>query len=286
MSFSTPTIANEVSWATSDALSAGNLNDHFGPLKTWTEVIDGLTRVAPTTFPYTIQQNTEVVVYVDASSGDKTVNLPAATGQYQSIVIKKTDATYNTVTIARAGSDTIESLTTNNVSPSGTSLDIKTPDASITLVPNGTTWRIENLYRKRNIAFSGYANTNQALTVSQQLVNLNAEEYDTNSNFNTTLSKFVAPVAGLYEVSGNARVTSINSSTSLVFYFAKNGAIYKRAQGYTNPPSVGDQFLSFANVHIELAANDEVTLYCWLFAGTATIVGDSTSTYMNGRLLY
>ena len=69
---------------------------------------DGL--VSTTTTPYA--PTTEEAVLVDATAGNMVVNLPAATLRKGSqLVISKVDASANTVTVNRAGSDTVEGAT-------------------------------------------------------------------------------------------------------------------------------------------------------------------------------
>jgi hypothetical protein len=74
------------------------------------------------------------VVLVDATSGNKIVNLPpVATSDGYKVVVKKTDASANTVTIEPDGAETIEGednavITQENV--------------SLTLICNGSAWFI------------------------------------------------------------------------------------------------------------------------------------------------
>src|SRR6185295_13642672 len=60
---------------------------------------------------------THYTVLVDASGANRTITLPAASGATRRIyVIKKTDATANTVTIDGNGSETIDGATTQVIS--------------------------------------------------------------------------------------------------------------------------------------------------------------------------
>lgn len=66
---------------------------------------------ATTTTPYTLA--VEYGLLVDATAGAKVVNLPAASScKGRQYLIKKTDNSANTVTVTRAGSDTIEGSNT------------------------------------------------------------------------------------------------------------------------------------------------------------------------------
>jgi hypothetical protein len=75
-------------------------------------------------------------------------------------------------------------------------------------------------------AFSAYAGG--ATTLSNPgwtKVLFNTEEYDTNSNYDTSHSRFTPTVAGYYQVNSTASVVN-NSQSSLAIY--KNGSNYKR----------------------------------------------------------
>ena len=57
--------------------------------------------------PYTVLAS-DFAVYVDATGGAVTVNLPAATGSGRTLVFKKSDASGNAVTIQASGAETID----------------------------------------------------------------------------------------------------------------------------------------------------------------------------------
>lgn len=80
--------------------------------------------------PYTTADG-EAILY-DASGGNSTVNLPAASANAQ-ITIKKTDATANTVTIDGNGAETIDG---------GLTAVLTTQYESITLISDGSNWFI------------------------------------------------------------------------------------------------------------------------------------------------
>lgn len=61
--------------------------------------------------PYTIPSEAGHL-RCDASAGNITVNLPATTGLGRLVTVKKVDSSANTVTVTRAGSDTIDGATT------------------------------------------------------------------------------------------------------------------------------------------------------------------------------
>lgn len=82
---------------------------------------------------YTVT-NTDTVVFADATGGNTTITLPAASGvSGYRFYIKRVDGSSNTVTVARTGSDTIDGATS-------LSLDIRY--MSITVVSDGSNWYI------------------------------------------------------------------------------------------------------------------------------------------------
>ena len=72
----------------------------------------GITSVVNADSPYTVLRS-DMYVLADATAGAITVTLPAATGNEARVIhVKKIDVSANAVTVARAGSDTIEGATT------------------------------------------------------------------------------------------------------------------------------------------------------------------------------
>ncbi len=87
--------------------------------------------VSTSTTPYTMALS-EGTVIVDATAGAKVVNLPtAASSPNRVLTFKKIDASGNTVTITRAGSDTIDGATT---------LVLSTQYQHVRIVSTGSTW--------------------------------------------------------------------------------------------------------------------------------------------------
>ena len=80
----------------------------------------------------------DVLIDCDATSGAVTVNLPAAAGVPGRVyMIRKTDATANAVIIDPSGSETINGATT---------LSLAGQYDSVTIVCNGTDWRVISSY--------------------------------------------------------------------------------------------------------------------------------------------
>lgn len=76
--------------------------------------LNGLPKVVNTT-SYVVQSS-DGLVLVDASAAPATVNLPSAQQQRSRIIrVKKTDSSGNSVTIAAAGSETIDGSSTSTL---------------------------------------------------------------------------------------------------------------------------------------------------------------------------
>jgi hypothetical protein len=73
------------------------------------------------------------VVLCDCSSNAITINLPAASGNTATVIVKKTDSGSNTVTVDGSGAETIDG---------GATAVISRQYESISLVSSGSTWSI------------------------------------------------------------------------------------------------------------------------------------------------
>lgn len=76
-------------------------------------------------------------------------------------------------------------------------------------------------------AFSAYANAAQTLTaITFTKLQANTEEFDTNSNYDTTNYRFTPTVAGYYQITGGASFTTAQTSELLITIY-KNNARFK-----------------------------------------------------------
>jgi len=101
------------------------------------------------------------------------------------------------------------------------------------LVPfgySGVNNSITSLTALVNPTFSAYLGTAQAIPNNTNTrVNINTEEFDTNSNFNTTTNRFTPTVAGYYEVTGQASFAA-NATGLCQILIYKNGAFVATTQ--------------------------------------------------------
>ncbi len=112
-----------------------------------------------------------------------------------------------------------------------------TPLAGTELVPlwDGTATKkttVKDFHKLNQPMFSAYATAAQTVaTTSATKLTLDAEEFDTNNNFDITTSRFTPTVAGYYQFSCSVFWNSASGSGLLSTILAKNGATYKAGYG-------------------------------------------------------
>ena len=136
-------------------------------------------------------------------------------------------------------------------------------------------------------AFSAYQSTNQSVTSSTYTkVACNTEEFDTNSNYDTTNYRFIPQVAGYYQATGNIYFNSASGNSLVVVAIYKNGSVAKYGS-FTYPASA--PAATFANATAIIYCNgttDYLELYGYLAATTSpSFVAGSTSTYFQAALV-
>lgn len=110
---------------------------------------------------------------------------------------------------------------------------------------------------------------------------LEAEDFDTNSNFDiTTNNRYTVPVSGYYHFSGRMGFNGTKSMVILVLW--KNGAEIARG-GDTRVASQGTNGL-LVSTDLYLAANDYIELYYYCDEAIAIETG-SAKSYLSGFLI-
>lgn len=116
------------------------------------------------------------------------------------------------------------------------------------------------------IACRAFLNSAHNLTTSSVKVPLNAESFDTGSDFDTTNNRFTAPVTGYYEVSANLRVSNLADGNQIILELYVNGSTYLVATSVSasaaNDPSVNISSLVYAEAgqYIELYGSASTTI--------------------------
>ena len=121
-------------------------------------------------------------------------------------------------------------------------------------------------------AFSAYANAD--LSVASNVVtkvNINTEDFDTASCFDTTLYRFTPTVAGYYQVNGLVACTGATTLTQVNAYLYKNGASVLRSGVISATLSTGGQTQAILSTLIYMnGSTDYLELYGML-AGTGAL---------------
>lgn len=119
---------------------------------------------------------------------------------------------------------------------------------------------------KATIAAKAYRSSAFNLTTSEVKLSLNAEVFDTGSDFDTTNGRFVAPVTGYYRVSASVGVTSVGSGNRFGCQIYVNGSRYAAATNYgataggTPTAAVSDLVYLTAGQYIELYIEASTTI--------------------------
>jgi len=164
----------------------------------------------------TITANQDVLILCNNTT-NITVTLPPASTQYKRIVIKKTANNTNTVTIQRAGSDTIEDPTNPLTTPTATSYVLATVDSSVTYVSSGNTWRVADLYSTKNTKVKAWRTGALALpAATYTTIVFDNEVQDTQNIYNTSTGVFTAPVTGEYLLTGHIGLFSTSARDDVI----------------------------------------------------------------------
>lgn len=133
-------------------------------------------------------------------------------------------------------------------------------------------------------AFFGYQNSGQPVSANTfTKINLQAELFDTNSNFDTSTYKFQPTVAGYYQINASLSTTTPLAGTNYFDVFiTKNGSTYVQTTGY---PAAANYFSCFVGGVVYLnGSTDYVELYGQASANY-TVQAGSTNTFLNGALV-
>ena len=129
-------------------------------------------------------------------------------------------------------------------------------------------------------AFSAYKATNQSITnsVATKMV-MDTEEFDTNSNFDSTTNyRFTPTVAGYYQVT--AQITPNTSTTVGWAYIYKNGSAAK--QNITFAGNTGTNVTAIIYMN---GSSDYLEFYGYLTGTSPATVGGSTWTYFQAAMI-
>ncbi len=129
-------------------------------------------------------------------------------------------------------------------------------------------------------AFSAYGTTAQQNVTANVAtkVQLNAEAFDTNGNYDpTTNYRFTPTVAGYYQI--NYAVYPYTTITHIIAYLYKNGASITFNQAFGGAASAVGSCLVYMN-----GTTDYLELYASVAGTTPAIFNRADLTYLNGSL--
>jgi hypothetical protein len=132
-------------------------------------------------------------------------------------------------------------------------------------------------------AFSAYQSTLQSVTGANVKILFQTEEFDTNSNYDTTTSRFTPTVAGYYQVSGGFNVLSVSTTALIMVY--KNGVLYKYGPyPSVNSSSSSNPIMAMSCLVYCNGSTDYVEIW-----GSSTVTGNSNplapNTYFQAAMI-
>ena len=137
-------------------------------------------------------------------------------------------------------------------------------------------------------AFSATVGTNQAITTSTfTKLNLNTEEFDTNSCYDTSAYRFTPTVAGYYQINGKVVYDPIEAGKITIVSIYKNGSRFKDGSRGLN--SVGGNGVAsmVSSIVYFNGTTDYVELYTFNTNTTSAnaIGAASFETFFNGAMV-
>lgn len=203
-------------------------------------------------------------ILCDSTSGAFTVTLPAvATNTNRVITFKKTDSSTNTVTIARAGSATIDGATNNW---------LNRQYDEFTVICDGTNWHVVDAYFPARL------------------------ETDSTASFGTITAATVATVLtltvppGTWEFQANAQIQHTGATgTAIIYYTNNNNAAPSVVTAYNTfdlqdvADTAADRQVGFI-VPIREAFTASTTRYFAIRADTTNISGVSRRSFVGRRI--
>jgi len=135
------------------------------------------------------------------------------------------------------------------------------------------------LYKFKAYRNAAYTPTNSSTTKYPW----DAEEFDTNNNFDTTNNRYVAPVAGFYWLSSTVQMAT--NANVYGIYLYKNGSVVKQGNRLSTGAVATNNGFVVGSL-LQLAAGDyiEVFMFNNSGSGTAITVG-ADNTYFSGFLV-
>tara|TARA_R110000868_G_scaffold14583_1_gene67654 strand:- start:290 stop:1054 length:765 start_codon:yes stop_codon:yes gene_type:complete len=226
-------------------------------------------QVLTTAFSYTFAAGTQTLIINPAGTlATGTITMPAAPADGMVIWI---------TTTKQIVALTINGNTGQTLTSGVTSLAPNQAVAYIYRVTNTTWYPFETQMAQGNgPAFSAYQST-ASISISSGVwtkLTINAEDFDTNNNFDSSTNyRFTPTVAGYYQIGGSVRVTYASISTLRLAVY-KNGTEYRRLQDLTVGVQIGGVCLVYFN-----GTTDYVELYGFAIGTTLSFANEGSASY-------
>ena len=190
----------------------------YDQLGNWSKLSNEVTIRATTSTTVNVS-SLDDLVSVDATSGNTTVNLPAAASvPGKSITLKRTDASTNSVTIDPNSSELIDGLSTKKL--------IVQKEIYV-VVSDGTGWQI--VRHEQPLVGAKYCKNGVTYTVNADAKYiLSNKAYDTTNSYSTSTGLWTAPADGTVRVTGQTVIgngTAV-SGVNVSMQAKKNGSNY------------------------------------------------------------
>jgi hypothetical protein len=165
--------------------------------------------------------------------------------------------------------------------PSGsTDRTITLPDATGTILTTATAGVPVN-----GPAFSAYLSANQTVSGSTYTkVAFNTELFDTNSNFDTSLSRFTPTVSGYYQINFSVYFQA-STATAVLAALYKNGTSIRRFDCYSNTANGLDDWSTNGSTLVYMnGSTDYLEVYGFLVTGSPAFTGGQAYSTFEGFL--
>lgn len=258
---------------------SSKINDIKSPIETFISALAGGSVLnGDHTSATNITANKNPIVFINASGGNATVNLPSA-GSHSlfPIYIKKIDNSVNTVTINRAGSDTIENPDGPIATPTATSVVLRFSGEALLLYPRSTYWQV--LDKEWYVpSIRVYKDDAQTITTSSAKVNFNvvndyptSSAYDTFNLWDTVNYRYNVRRSGVYLVGGSVTVASGTSSFLQLDAYLNSTSVYQVNFPYDQVATTNAIVGSLPAQQIRATAGDTIQLQANVTAGSRSL---------------
>ena len=127
-------------------------------------------------------------------------------------------------------------------------------------------------------SFSAYLSSAQTVTSGTfTKVQANTEDWDTNSNYDTTNYRFTPTTAGYYVVSVNGYFSLGTPDDAAILYLYKNGSGYKTSAGTMKPPGGNSAYYGGSSQVYLNGSTDYIEMYVYFSNATRTVPSGSTN---------